>query len=134
MITISIALNKITKAKMLFGSLYTGLIIIASIRMFHYNKEFSNNDLYAQDTRRFLDALNTIPLDFDKNTSIWLTDESFMWPFLLKDFTNVSSHDCNFNNQKILFVSEDDKNLPRGILENYRIKSQASWFTVYELK
>lgn len=114
--------------------LLAGVLTIAAVRMFYYNRELSRIGLYGQDTRSFLNSLEAFPQDFKAGASIWLSDESFMWPFVLKDLRGVSNYDCNFRHQDIIFLSEDDKPLPETVMTNYIEKGRAGWFVIYEHK
>lgn len=112
--------------------LFAGIVVLCAVRMFNYNKEFSPADLYGQDTRAFYRSLAELPQDFPPGARIWLPDECFMWPYVLKDRSRTDLYDCSFRQQEILFLSEDDKPLPEAIMKQYHERGQAGWFKIYE--
>lgn len=112
----------------------TVFTLFLCVRMMNFNKEMSPTVLYGQDTRAFLNGLESLPQDFKPDATVWLSDESFMWPFVLKDLKNVVNYDCNFNHQDIIFLSEDDKPLPEAVMQHYKERNRASWFIIYERK
>jgi hypothetical protein len=111
---------------------FAGVVALCGIRMFHYNKEFSPADLYGQNTRAFFNSLQAMPQDFPPDARIWLSDESFMWPYILKDRSRVDLYDCNFREQQIIFLSEDDKPLPEHVMQSYHLRAEAGWYKIYE--
>lgn len=113
-------------------SLFAVVIPVCAVRMYHFNKDFSNTALYGQDTRSFLSGLEALPQGFKPADRIWLSDESFIWPFILKGNNPVDLYDCNFNNQELLFLSEDDRPLPDTVMHRYKERNRAGWFIIYE--
>lgn len=113
-------------------AVFAGVIVLCAVRMFNYNKEFSPTDLYGQNTRDFYRSLAELPQDFPPGSRIWLPDECFMWPYILKDRSKADLYDCNFRKQEIIFLSEDDQPLSEEIMKQYHERGQAGWFKIYQ--
>lgn len=122
------------KSKRVLISAFAIMTILLSAKMFAFNQKFSSIDLYAQDTKALMNTLKTAELSVNSNATIWLSDESFMWQYILKDRTKISAHNINFNQQQVLITDEDDKYLPAHFLENYKLKLVIGENFIYEHK
>ena len=134
LLLIAVLIAEIKKGRKLVFALFTVAITLVCIRMYNFNAEKSFYYLYGQDTHGRMNALQSIPQDFKQGGSVWLSEESFMWHFLLRDALNKSSHDCRFHDQDILFMSVDDQPLSPEILKHYTLKSEVGGTLVYQRK
>lgn len=114
--------------------IFSVLLIAASIKVFEENTTLSNTVLYGQNTVVFMNGLTHEKLKIESNQSVWLSDESYMFNFLLDKKIQSTNFDCSFKNQDILVLSEDDKINPSIDLEKYRLKQKVSWFIIYQRK
>ena len=114
--------------------IFSVLLIAASIKVFKENRTLSNTVLYGQNTVAFMNGLTQEKLKIESNQSVWLSDESYMFNFLLDKKIQSTNFDCSFKNQDILVLSEDDKINPLIDLEKYSVKQKVSWFIIYQRK
>lgn len=114
--------------------IFSFLLLVASIKVFKENKTLSSTVLYGQNTSDFMSDLTREPILITPNHSVWLSDESFMFHFLLDKKIHSSNFDCSFNNQDCLILSEDDQPNSHIDFNQYVVKQRISWFTIYQRK
>lgn len=122
------------KNKILLNTGFTLLIVFASYATFTHNSTVMATELYGQNTVAFMNGLQQSPVLIKDKERVWLSDESYMWNFLLPKGTQIVNYDCAFARQEILIISEDDKAIPGLNMNDYILIQKISWFDIYRLK
>ncbi len=115
-------------------AIFVALVLAASIKVFAENRSLSNTVLYGQNTAAFMQDLSQDRIEIAPHQSVWLSDESFMFHFLLDKKISKGNFDCTFHNQDLIVLSEDDQPNPLIDLNQYLVKQKISWFTIYQRK
>lgn len=108
------------------------LILSASVQIFNQNKSIANSVLYGYSTDTHMNILTQEKLKIESDQSVWISDESYMFNFLLDKQVHPTNFDCSFHNQDILILSEDDKINPLIDLKQYKVIQKVSLFTIFQ--
>lgn len=119
------------KNRTLLNTGFALLILWASYAKVTHNTSVMSTELYGQNTVAFMKGLQQSPLLIGDKEKVWLSDESYMWNFLLPKGTQIINYDCAFAQQEILIISEDDKAIPGLNMNDYRLIQKISWFDIY---
>lgn len=132
--TFVLFMKNLIRNKAILNASFTLLIVAASYGNYIYNKSAMATELYGQNTVAFMNGLREKSLQIKEHETLWLSDESYIWNFILPANIRKSNYDCAFRNQDVLIISEDDKHVPKLDLNQYAIADKISWFTIYRRK
>lgn len=124
-------LGKIIRSPRAWISLSAIAVFCLLIFWFNFRQKWSATHLYGQNVPEFYAALVSVPLVFDVKERVFVSDESFMWFYLLPQNAAIDLYDCSFNHQKYLLLSEDDRPSVGLDLARYKVKEKRGWFTLF---